>query len=96
MPEKENFSLTSKPHSKQKGVSMNRRKNPKVVIIENLKIDVSFTNFRNLKQYINATKSKNKINLLQKLYTSEAAPNSMIQMVYKAGFYLKNLCKGGF
>ena len=37
-----------------------------------------------VKQYMNATKSKNKINLLQKLFTSEAAPNSMVQMVYKA------------
>ena len=36
-----------------------------------------------VKQYMNATKSKNKINLLQKLLTSEAAPNSMVQMVYK-------------
>ena len=26
-----------------------------------------------VKQYINATKSKNKINILQKLFTSEAA-----------------------
>ena len=40
---------------------------------------------------MNATKSKNKINLLQKLFTSEAAPNSMVQMVYKA-----NECQNGF
>ena len=44
-----------------------------------------------VKQYMNATKSKNKINILQKLFTSEAAPNSMVQMVYKA-----NECQNGF
>ena len=33
----------------------------------------------------------NKINILQKLFTSEAAPNSMVQMVYKA-----NECRKGF
>ena len=32
-----------------------------------------------------------KINILQKLFTSEAAPNSMVQMVYKA-----NECQNGF
>ena len=35
-----------------------------------------------VKQYINATKSKNKINILQRLYTTRSAPISMTQMVY--------------
>ena len=35
-----------------------------------------------VKQFINATKSKNKINLLQRVFTARAAPISMTQMVY--------------
>ena len=34
-----------------------------------------------VKQYLNATKSKNKINTLQRNYTLDAAPISMTQMV---------------
>ena len=33
------------------------------------------------KQFINATKSKNKINILQRVFTSRAAPIAMTQMV---------------
>ena len=40
-----------------------------------------------VKQYINATKSKNRISLLQKIFTNEAALNSMVQMVYKEQKY---------
>ena len=35
-----------------------------------------------VKQFINATKSKNKINILQKVFTVRAAPITMTQMVY--------------
>ena len=35
-----------------------------------------------VKQFINATKSNNKINLLQRVFTIRAAPISMTQMVY--------------
>ena len=35
-----------------------------------------------VKQFINATKSKNKINILQRVFTARAAPIGMTQMVY--------------
>ena len=35
-----------------------------------------------VKQSINATKSRNKINILQRVFTARAAPISMTQMVY--------------
>ena len=35
-----------------------------------------------VKQYINATKSKNKINILQKIYTSDAALIAMTQIIF--------------
>ena len=38
-----------------------------------------------VKQFINATKSKNKINLLQRVFTARAAPISMTQMVCDRG-----------
>ena len=40
---------------------------------------------------MNATKSKNKINMLQRIYTSQAAPISMTQMRYKP-----ELCQNRF
>ena len=44
-----------------------------------------------IKQFINATKSKNKINILQRLYTTRSAPISMTQMVYDS-----ELCNNDF
>ena len=35
-----------------------------------------------VKQFISATKSKNKINILQRVFTIRAAPTSMTQMLY--------------
>ena len=35
-----------------------------------------------VKQFINATKSKNKINIQQRVFTARAAPISMTLMVY--------------
>ena len=44
-----------------------------------------------VKQFINATKSKNKINILQRVFTIRAAPISMTQMVYDS-----ELCENVF
>ena len=44
-----------------------------------------------VKQFINATKSKNKINILHRVFTIRAAPISMTQMVYES-----ELCENDF
>ena len=44
-----------------------------------------------VKQFINATRSNNKINTLQRLYTTEAAPLSMTQMITNP-----DICKNEF